>query len=1852
MRSTLLHLCALLAFAGSAAAEVIGTDQFTYPNGNLAGRNGGLDFDFRSGAIGHDGTPSAWKNLSGAPQISGLKLLTSNNSATRAYNGTREASGAIKPRSLSQVVYYAATLTTGATLPDFFGLSSYDSGTERVFFGKPYGRANFGIEDEPGLGNFDANITVQPNNTYTLVARLDFRAQTVRLYVNPDVAAPEPAMADAEGEYTRHFPSTSVRVASGFTGSAITWSSVTVATAWDDFRPHTVVTTELDEDNGNIGASGAGVSLREAVLYSPAGSLITFAPGLEGKNFALTLGSITPNKSVAVDASAFPKGVAVSTAVQHFQVPAGVLLELKRLRLSGASAGSTGGSIKNEGTLRLTDCTFSNNRSNANGGAIASLGTLEATGCTFNANVAGWGGAIYNAGSATLRECTFTDNESGRGGALAQNSTAPTVITHCTIAGNRCVSDGLAAGIDGSGGLGLTIDNTILVANTANGVIVNYQSDAAIALVSQGYNLSDDAPAGFGANDLVNNANAKLGPLADNGGPTQTLLPNGTGAGVGAGDPAFLDKTARDQRGFLRLFGERVDIGAVEVDVVEAGPNRVVTTLDDHDDGVASYGDTTLREAINSLIQAGGGGTIYCTVQGIINLRSPLPDLAVGMTIEGSGVAVRRDSGGLYRIFRVSTAQSVNLSNLIVANGDVVNNDGGGIFNGGTLHLTGCTLSGNHAGTGGGLNSGNASTAVVSNCTFSDNSADYGAAISGEFLLQVDGSTLEGNNAAFSGSAIHSLDHLVLTNSTIYDNVSQIGGGAIIDENAHETFTISHCTIVANRAIGAGNGGGIDCFGQTSVTMTHTILAGNTAAGVASNYKTKIGSLPPIVSHGYNLSNDAPSGLSASTNDKVNSLNFGLSALVDNGGPTATIKPSKTSDAYNGGDPSFAGGPATDQRGFIRVLGGRIDIGAVEVETVVTGPVFTVTTADDHDYGAATDGDTSLREAINAANAAGGANTIQIPFTTAIQLLQGTLPKLATELTIKATNSSGVATIDAGFGSRHFEIGQSVPVTLEGLRLIDGFSNRAGGSISNDGVLTLTRCTLSGNVSDEGGGAIISSNELHVLDSTLNGNSAGNYGGAVVFGGTATFANSTFTDNEAHSGGGAIANGDSGDVVSIHHCTIVGNRGLQEGAGGGLDFYSGASATLGGTILAANTSAGTLANYATTPGALPPLISDGGNLSDDVPAGLDAEADFLSANPNSIQLGSLGDHGGPTQTMVPLSGSLARDLDFGESVDVAAIDQRGYPRLVGNAVDAGAVEAQFGRGSAQFIGDGQSFSVEVATGLVSTLVVTSDNDFLFPPGSIALDGTGSKRNLPFNTLPNRIGDAKIRVIDAGTGDAFELTLHVEYTRPAKPRVTILVASGAPAPAGPLAGSKLTAFSTPALDYFRDVVARTTITSGRTKLSGILHLDIDNNYALEAYQGGPTGTTGVTFKSFGDAIVEPGGEFAFTARLQGKGAPAASTIWTNALVAGSPTLAYSPSGQITAVQAISIQHGQLLALVKGSTGKGQSDTRLIGIGANQAVTELVRTGASIGIPPLPTTTISKLDVLSAVAGSADQGRWLASGRAVTRLALKDGRSTIVSCDPAGVKYILGVTGDATGLNDNSKWAGFGLPAQSEDARYVAAAGTIAPQAGVAPNNNTALGLSTAGDVLKVVLREDGETFVSGLKFAGFSDPVVNSHGNLAFLATVRGTGVSRTNASALFTSSSEGEASMLARLGQPTVPDADGNLVDGRTWAGFLSFALPDGRQAGPVLVARLRGPKLNLTNNVALFARDSHDKFRELLRAGDKIGVDQKQVKSFTVLGPVPGVSGTGRGYNDTGSLAALAKFTDGSQAVIRIDIP
>jgi predicted outer membrane repeat protein len=277
---------------------------------------------------------------------------------------------------------------------------------------------------------------------------------------------------------------------------------------------------------------------------------------------------------------------------------------------------------------------------------------------------------------------------------------------------------------------------------------------------------------------------------------------------------------------------------------------------------LADSGPGTLRAAILTADagKASNQYTISFAVNGTIDLQNPLPDLNNSIAVQGPGesnLTIEPGAGVSFAsaIITVDAGQTASLSGLTIANGTaggifnegtltvancaVVDNtiladvapafgSGGGIYsNGGTLTVSGCTISGNSATLHGGGIFTTAGTTTVSASTVSGNSAgDSGGGIeSDQGTLTVSGSTtVSGNSAGFFGGGIFFGGTLTLSNSTLSGNSSGDWGGGIFAAGA---ATITDSTLSGNNS--APQGGGIfNDFG--AMTVSGSTITGNSAS--------------------------------------------------------------------------------------------------------------------------------------------------------------------------------------------------------------------------------------------------------------------------------------------------------------------------------------------------------------------------------------------------------------------------------------------------------------------------------------------------------------------------------------------------------------------------------------------------------------------------------------------------------------------------------------------------------------------------------------------------------------------------------------------------------------------------------------------------------------------------------------------------------------------------------------------------------------------------------------------------------------------------------------------------------------
>ncbi|MDQ2945650.1 MAG: right-handed parallel beta-helix repeat-containing protein [Acidobacteriota bacterium] len=381
-------------------------------------------------------------------------------------------------------------------------------------------------------------------------------------------------------------------------------------------RKPVVVTTTAD--------SGPG-SLREAI---PLANQITFAiPG----GFPQTIDLLTPLPTITssirvtgpgADSLAIrqaPSATAFTEPILKSSVTIGnAVTVLRGLTFSGGTAGA----IENDsGLLNLDYCVLSNNGAlnSPNSGALTNKAYTTLSYCLVTGNKssftaisnsvrllvfhstisknAGDGGSavaclagLIQLVTSTISENTEANTSPSYGGVLLNQGTATFYLYNCTVSGNSnphghvicnqslnnstpefdlssCTLVGDAIYFANSSLTALFTNNTIFKGTTVRG---NFSLSSGATVTSGGYNLSNDAAAAF-LNQPTdqNNIDPMLGPLQNNGGPTEThaLLPGSPA--IDKGNTSF----PADQRDALRPYddpassngsGNQSDIGAFE----------------------------------------------------------------------------------------------------------------------------------------------------------------------------------------------------------------------------------------------------------------------------------------------------------------------------------------------------------------------------------------------------------------------------------------------------------------------------------------------------------------------------------------------------------------------------------------------------------------------------------------------------------------------------------------------------------------------------------------------------------------------------------------------------------------------------------------------------------------------------------------------------------------------------------------------------------------------------------------------------------------------------------------------------------------------------------------------------------------------------------------------------------------------------------------------------------------------------------------------------------------------------------------------------------------------------------------
>jgi hypothetical protein len=260
-----------------------------------------------------------------------------------------------------------------------------------------------------------------------------------------------------------------------------------------------------------------------------------------------------------------------------------------------------------------------------------------------------------------------------------------------------------------------------------------------------------------------------------------------------------------------------------------------------------------------------------------------------------------------------------------------------------------------------------------------------------------------------------------------------------------------------------------------------------------------------------------------------------------------------------------------------------------------------------------------------------------------------------------------------------------------GIAVSSGYSGGYGYGSTIGSNLTLARTAVEGNHATCSSGPCTGGiyanlgNFITIGESTISGNTATGpvdlvAGGIYVNDAQLNIVNSTMAQNSAHGnnlviGGMSLSGADYGNSF-ITNTTISANSAISYNAGanvrsGVLLAYGGTtSVQLRNSIVAGNAN-GTDVGVSDSSNVMTACVV--GTIANVAPFNMDPTNRFT----DTPGLGPLQNNGGPTQTMAPLSGSVA--IDAGNNAFTpSTYDQRGlgFPRVFGARIDAGAVEFQ------------------------------------------------------------------------------------------------------------------------------------------------------------------------------------------------------------------------------------------------------------------------------------------------------------------------------------------------------------------------------------------------------------------------------------------------------------------------------------------------------------------------------------------------------------------------------------------------
>ncbi len=432
----------------------------------------------------------------------------------------------------------------------------------------------------------------------------------------------------------------------------------------------TLTVTNLNDDGaGSLRAQIAAAAAGDTINFSVTGTiklastltisqnLTISGPGAANltvsgensttRNIYVTAGSVT------ISGLTIANGHDSSTGGAGLRSESGTTVNLSDCVFDSNEAAGTsdGGAMASRGTIAITRCTFRGNSADLGGALYLDGATATVTDSVLDSNSATYGGGILAGASLVISNTTFRSNRADfDGGALYLAGTTPiryTTIRNTTFSGNHADGNGgaiictgncnlavrnstLAGNDAGRGAGGLALDdpsaNATVAATIFSGNTVATSGAGAIYFLGIGdsdsrnshYNLFygnkvngvDDDTIGYGTANYVYTTTAPLAALADNGGPTQTMMPVASSAALDRIAAGTLCP-ATDQRGVARPQTAAGYAGSTPCDIGAVERRAAASTL-----GVTVVGAGSVTAAPAPTGTGSSGGISGCTSSG------------------------------------------------------------------------------------------------------------------------------------------------------------------------------------------------------------------------------------------------------------------------------------------------------------------------------------------------------------------------------------------------------------------------------------------------------------------------------------------------------------------------------------------------------------------------------------------------------------------------------------------------------------------------------------------------------------------------------------------------------------------------------------------------------------------------------------------------------------------------------------------------------------------------------------------------------------------------------------------------------------------------------------------------------------------------------------------------------------------------------------------------------------------------------------------------------------------------------------------------------------------------------------